>query len=197
MDRTTRRPSKAHELDIDGALLFLRSPDLGAKLFKIARDYCPGVRVMHQGTWWPAWQVVAVITGALSRMFSVWNQKTRVTPGVLGAYLEDATRMGTGWRDLGWKGTLWVHWATAHSHHLLQTWGTLYFFSSIPTERRHPSFKMDLRHCFHGWKLTCPAFSQRGLLCALHLDALDMGLRLNRALVRAAGGKAPRARARR
>jgi hypothetical protein len=197
MDRTAPRPSKANEVDIDGALLFLRSPELGARLFGIARTHAEGLMVSVLGVWWPVWQVVAQVVQALCRMFAVWGQKTLATPQQLEAYLVNATRMGTGWLALGWRGTLWIHWATAHSHHLLKTWRTLYFFSSIPTERRHAPFKMDLRHCFHGWKLSRPAFSVRGLLCALHLDALDVGLRLNRAVVRAAGGQQPRNRSKR
>ena len=29
-------------------------------------------------------------------------------------------------------------------------------FSSIPTEWRNKSFKMDIRHCFEAWKLSKP-----------------------------------------
>ena len=197
MDRVAPRPTKAHTLDIDGAILFLRTPELGARLVKIARDYCPEEKALYRGVWISAWQVVGVVVGALCRMMAVWSQRTVVLPAVLGAYKEDAARMGEGWLALHWKGTLWIHWATAHSHQLLKTWGSLYFFSSIPTERRHPSFKMDLKHCFHGWKLSQPRLSVRGILHALHLDALDVGLRLNRARDRAAGRVGARNRAKR
>ena len=29
-------------------------------------------------------------------------------------------------------------------------------FSSIPTERRNVEFKLDVTHCFKGWKITKP-----------------------------------------
>jgi hypothetical protein len=60
-------------------------------------------------------------------------------------------------------------------------------FSSIPTERRNVEFKLDVTHCFKGWKLSRPQASTRGFALVLELAALDSGLLLEAA--RKGGGK--------
>ena len=60
----------------------------------------------------------------------------------------------------------------------LQRWGIFIKFSSIPTEWRNKSFKMDIRHCFQGWKLSKPYVTRWALRHSLHLDALDWGISL-------------------
>jgi hypothetical protein len=54
-------------------------------------------------------------------------------------------------------------------------------FSSIPTERRNVEFKLDVTHCFKGWKLSQPQASTRGFALVLELAALDTGLLLEAA----------------
>lgn len=54
-------------------------------------------------------------------------------------------------------------------------------FSSIPTERRNVEFKLDVTHCFKGWKLSQPRACTRGFALVLDLAALDVGILLHKA----------------
>ena len=82
------------------------------------------------------------------------------------------------WKALGWSVPVWVYWMVCHSGEHLQRWGNFINFSCIPTEWRNKAFKMDMRHCFQGWKLSKPYVIRWGLRHSLHLDALDWGIRL-------------------
>ena len=87
----------------------------------------------------------------------------------------------SGWGALGWKSTPWVHWICAHSNFFARKYGSIYLFSSIPTERKNQPFKRDLKNCFKGWSLRRPMFTRNGLRHVVNMDALDQGIRLVRA----------------
>ena len=67
------------------------------------------------------------------------------------------------WKAFQWKPTIWVHWVCAHSTFFIARSRTLYIFSSVPTEKRHQYFKLDPKHCFHGWRLSKTVLHHRGL----------------------------------
>ena len=108
-------------------------------------------------------------------------------------YLEFARHLGEIWSALGWKVSTWVHWVVCHSHALATRHLNFYMFSSIPTERRNVEFKLDVTHCFKGWKLSRPHACTRGFALVLELAALDIGLLLEAA--RTGGGKTRKRRA--
>ena len=81
-------------------------------------------------------------------------------------------------RALGWKPAVWLHWVCCHSTELARLYGNFFIFSTIPTERRHVSWKMDIRHSFQGWKLKALHLARRGLTHSHALDSLDNGLRI-------------------
>ena len=72
-------------------------------------------------------------------------------------YASMVTQFTKAWGALGWNVPVWVRWVVCHSGAHLQRWGNFIKFSSIPTEWRNKSFKMDIRHCFQGWKLSKPS----------------------------------------
>ena len=80
------------------------------------------------------------------------------------------------WVSLGWKPALWVHWVCAHSSYYIKQHSNLYVFSSLPTERRHQGFKLDLRHAFQGWKVASPIVAARFLRTVVENDALDLSM---------------------
>ena len=65
------------------------------------------------------------------------------------------------------------------SHALGMLHRNFYLFSSIPTERRNVEFKLDVTHCFKGWKLSQPHASRKGFALVLDLSALDVGILLH------------------
>ena len=46
-----------------------------------------------------------------------------------------------------------------------------------PQQISQSGFKMDVRHCYQGWKLSKPYMTTWGLKQCIQLDALDWGLR--------------------
>ena len=77
---------------------------------------------------------------------------------------------------LGWQPAVWLHWVGVHSVAVATAWKNFYLFSSIPKERRHQEYKLDIRHSCQAWKRSSPHLSTRGLLHAHAMDCLDQGL---------------------
>ena len=95
-------------------------------------------------------------------------------------YIDAVDLLRKTWTTLGWKPRAWVHWICAHSSFYMATYRSISTFSSIPTEHRHQTFKMDLVHAFEGWKFKNPVLTQCWLSRVVQLDALDQGLRILR-----------------
>ena len=79
---------------------------------------------------------------------------------------------------LGWKPAVWCHWVVVHSVQVAKLWGNFGIFSSIPTERRHVEFKLDMPHCFQGYKLSKVAMTRRFATHIHEMDVLDLDLRM-------------------
>ena len=125
-------------------------------------------------------KVVAAVRNLLchlAAMHSVWSAKKFVEPEELARYQHHLNTFRSAWIGLGWKPTVWVHWVCAHSLWFLQTYQTLYAFSSIPTEHRHQRFKLDLRNTCAAYKFKDPSRCKGYLQRCIQLDALDQGLR--------------------
>ena len=118
---------------------------------------------------------------SLHGLYSLWRLKTNFSPSDLALYRSHATRFGCLWKGLGWKVSTWVHWVVCHSPQFADLHHNFYLFSSIPTERRNVEFKLDVTHCFKGWKLSKPAACKFGFGLVLNLSALDAGLLLHSA----------------
>jgi hypothetical protein len=181
-ERIAPRPTKADSLDMTASQVFLRDTKFHKHLTDIAREYAGVAR-------WPgllqvgavqmaAWLALHLLFVDLREMFAVWASKHWLSDGEVEKYAYHCKRFGEVWVGFGWKPTTWVHWAVAHSTFLVRRWRSIYVFCSIPTERRHCGFKMDIRHCFQGWKLTRPYVQKWGLVHSINLDALSQGLRL-------------------
>jgi len=119
---------------------------------------------------------MTLIFRALHSLHKFWSQKSPLSLNDLQQYKEAATLLGEVWKALGWKVSTWVHWVVRHSHALAVVHRNLYVFSSIPTERRNVEFKLDVTHCFKGWKLSKPYASTFGFAHVLNLSALDLGI---------------------
>lgn len=48
----------------------------------------------------------------------------------------------------------------------------------IKTERRNVEFKLDVTHCYKGWKISRPYACMFGFAHVLNLSALDVGILL-------------------
>jgi hypothetical protein len=111
-------------------------------------------------------------------LYCQWREKLLLTHDQLKEYHQFATNFGKIWKALGWKVFTWVHWVVRHSSALADLHKNFFVFSSIPTERRNVEFKLDVKHCFKGWKISDPKKCKFGFAVVLNLSALDKGLML-------------------
>ena len=179
-ERVMLAPSKEkeHTLDINASRLFFETPELHAELVRIVAMYCTHVVRWEGNRWLKTSAVLHLMLQACYYMQKIWRHVGPVLMDRRQRYACMVTQFTKAWGALGWSVPVWVHWVVCHSGAHLQRWGNFIKFSSIPTEWRNKSFKMDIRHCFQGWKLSKPYVTRWGLTHALHLDALDWGIRL-------------------
>ena len=116
--------------------------------------------------------LVRILLRHLHTIHQWWRQKTLLTPDQVLAYQHTVDSFSEAWRATTWQPAVWVHWLVVHSGALMAYHRTLYLFSSIPSERRHQTFKRDLRRSFLGWKCANPSMGGRGFKHVLELDAL-------------------------
>ena len=115
-------------------------------------------------------------------MEKCWSNKTGLTNRGVESYRGAVGQFANDWCALQWQPTVWVHWTCVHSGWFAVEYRNFYIFSSIPTERRNVGFKMDIRHSFLGYKISCPYLSARAFTHVLELDALEVGLPMWHAL---------------
>ena len=94
--------------------------------------------------------VLHLMLQACYYMQKIWRHVGPVPMDQRQRYASMVTQFTKAWGALGWSVPVWVHWVVCHSGAHLQRWGNFIKFSSIPTEWRNKSFKMDIRHCFRG-----------------------------------------------
>ena len=120
--------------------------------------------------------VIKFLLLALFDIYAFWRRKDILADADLIMYNDRVNSFRLCWVSLGWKPALWVHWVCAHSPYYIRQHRNLYVFSSLPTERRHQGFKLDLRHAFQGWKVASPIVAARFLRTVVENDALDLSM---------------------
>ena len=78
---------------------------------------------------------------------------------------------------MGWKATVWVHRTVCHSGWSVRKYRTMYFFTSVWTERRNSSYKVHIQNTFRGWSSKNPRGSVRGMRHLLNMYGLDVELK--------------------
>ena len=115
---------------------------------------------------------------ALQYMNRCWKAKEGLKGNeTVAGYRGAVEQFASGFVALGWQPAVWLHWVCVHSVAVATAWKHFYLFSSIPTERRHQEYKLDIRHSCQAWKRSSPHLATRGLLHAHAMDCLDQGLR--------------------
>jgi hypothetical protein len=167
-------------VDLTGAHLFLTQPNIRTRLLdhlKVAGGdrTCP---FRHGQLLY--FSVVRLLLQSLSHLHALWCCKSLLSPVQLTEHRGAVEQFRQAWEGLGWKPTVWVHWACAHSCFFIETYRTIFSFSSIPTEHRHQRFKQDLRNTCSAWKFRDPLRCKGYLKRCVEMDALDQGLRLRK-----------------
>ena len=175
-ERLAPRHTKAGSLDLSASVLFILDLDSHSRIGKALRatntTVALGTGRVNAGA------AVEYLFRVLHALFSLWRQPTHLTPHQKKAYHNLATKFGELWVATGWKVSTWVHWVVHHSPALIDRHHNSNMFSSIPSERRNVEFKLDITHCYKGWKLSRPSACKAGFGHVLNLSALDIGLYL-------------------
>ena len=131
---------------------------------------------MYRGQKVYAYLVLKYLLRSIRTLHSLWRKTSYLTQSDLTLHEREVGIFADAWKAFSWKPTTWVHWVVAHSGYFAQTYKSLYLFTSIPTEKRHQTFKKDLRHSFMGWKFTKAHMNPKTLTHILDLEGLDKGL---------------------
>lgn len=174
-DRIGWRPRTPNQIDLTQAKLFMDKLDFHKEIVDCVRQSSL-IRVLYKGSEVGLQVPIQVILNLFRRLRVFWQQRTLFTHADIATYTSYASEFGIAWSACGWKSTLWVHWLVEHSPILVKKWRNIACFSSIPTEYRHRTFKLDIKHSFMGNKLTRPRFASRGFAHVLHLHMLDLAL---------------------
>jgi hypothetical protein len=175
-ERIAPRKTKLGTLDLTASTLFINNIAMHARVGQCARAINRIFPFRHGRINMGA--AVEFLFRTMHSIYKFWRQLTPFTPEDIEKYRALTFNLGDMWRTLGWRVSTWVHWTVRHSAALADLHHNFYLFSSIPTERRNVEFKMDVSHCFKGWKLSKPAASMFGFGHVLSLAALDCGLAL-------------------
>lgn len=173
--RLNWRPSKAGQLDLTSSRLFATSQVRRQQLVALVRSHMPA-HVMFRGKDTPLYVVILILLDNYAKVHDWWRMKRELTATEMASYKVAITHCGQCWTACKWKVSTWVHWAIVHSHALLELHKSIYFFSSIPTERKHQPFKKDWRHVCPAYRLSNPRASLGGMVHLLRQHALDLGL---------------------
>lgn len=166
--------AKPGQMDITTCQAFLKQPNRFQEISELLKAYM-GVVVVGGA---PFHVIVLRMFAGLAFMNKLWRQAEELTDSDVSRYSRAVDQLGRDMGTLGWKPAHWCHWVLVHSVQVAKLWRNFSIFSSVPTERRHIEFKMDIRHCFQGYKLSKVALARRFAQHLLEMDALDMGLRL-------------------
>ena len=145
-----------------------------------------GARTQQCVEWEPGRKVylhaaLQVLLACFHALHATWVLRDPVTDLQVAEYSRHVAKFAQAWRALSWKGTVWVHWVVAHSAHLLTLHGTISAFSSIPSEHKHKTFNVDVRHSFAGGRDRKRHLTAGGLAHVVEKNALDVGLALEAA----------------
>ena len=170
------RHVKAGTLDLTASTMFIKCVEMHAHVGACARElnrtFPFGSGKLNAGS------AVETLLRTLHGMHSLWAKKEDLNPADLASYRQLTERFGALWSASGWKVSTWVHWTVRHSVAIADLHHNFYVFSSIPTERRNVEFKLDLKHCFKGYKISKPYACAFGFGRVLDLAGLDAGLQL-------------------
>ena len=177
-DQLGPRPTKQGAVDLTGGKLFLSDGAQHASLVEIVAKHGTDRNVLFDHRHMKFHAVFRILLRSIHTLHMFWNQKEKLTNSDFLSYVSDVDLLHNTWTSLHWKPSVWLHWVCAHSTFYMSTYRSISSFSSIPTEYRHQTFKMDLRHAFEGWKFKNPLLTQRWLCRVVDLDSLDQGLRI-------------------
>ena len=172
-ERIAPRRAKEHTFDLTMALAFMAKPVWHGEMINVVKHYMPDV-VSPAGPY--IWVVVHTLLRQFATIHHFWRQKSYFNEPEVLCYCKAVEQFATGWGDLGWKVSTWVHWTCAHSPFFAKKYRNFYIFSSIPSEKKNSPFKRDLHNSCKGWALLHPRLSIFSMGHVVNMSNLDLGL---------------------
>ena len=172
-ERIAPRRAKEHTFDLTMALAFMAKPVWHGEMINVVKHYMPDV-VSPAGPY--IWVVVHTLLRQFATIHQFWRQKSYFNEPEVLCYCKAVEQFATGWGDLGWKVSTWVHWTCAHSPFFAKKYRNFYIFSSIPSEKKNSPFKRDLHNSCKGWALLNPRLSIFSMGHVVNMSNLDLGL---------------------
>ena len=83
---------------------------------------------------------------ALTHLHTWWRKKVYLRDIEVEEAERRVKKLGQCWKLMGWKATVWVHWTVCHSGWFVRKYHTMYFFSSVPTERKNSAYKVHTQN---------------------------------------------------
>ena len=174
-DRVALRPTKKDAFDLTSARVFLDDTQYQHRVFDLLKEYYPDRRAPNGAI--EVYTVVHTILLALTHLHTLWRKKAYLSDVEVEEAERWAKKLGECWKLMGWKATVWVHWTVCHSGWFVRNYRTMYFFSSVPTERRNSACKVHIQNSFRGWLVKNPRVSVRGMRHLLNMYGLAVGLK--------------------
>ena len=174
-DRVALRPTKKDAFDLTSARVFLDDTQYQHRVVDLLKEYYPHHRAPNGAT--KVYTVVHTILLALAQFRTLWRKKAYLSDVEVEESERWAKKLGECWKLMGWKTTVWVHWTVCHRGWFVRKHRTMYFFSSVPTERRNSAYKVHIQNSLRGWSVKNPRISVRGMHHLLNMYGLDVGLK--------------------
>ena len=172
-ERRAPRRAREHTFDLTMALAFMANPLWHDQMIEVAKHYMPDV-VSPAGPY--IWVVVHTLLRQFATIHKLWRQKTFFSDREVFYYCQAVEQFASGWGDLRWKMSTWVHWTCAHSPFYAKKYRNFYIFSSIPSEKKNSPFKRDSHNSCKGWALLNPRLSIFSMGHVVNMPNLDLGL---------------------
>ena len=102
----------------------------------------------------PPGVVVHLILLPFYRLYGFWGSKVYLSDAALAAAKEVWQIFAHARKNIGWVPATWVHWVACYFGVFLSRYHNRYMFSTIPSEKKHSAFKLELGHVLRGWSIT-------------------------------------------
>ena len=79
--------------------------------------------------------IMCSMLSCVGKVQTLWHHKAWLTDAQVDEGRSAATHLGHFWEMLGWKPTVWMHWAAAHRGSYMERYRSIHLFSSISTEQ--------------------------------------------------------------
>ena len=134
--------TKKHTFDLTSARVFLDETQYEQRVVDLLKEYYPNGKAPNAAI--KVYSVVHTMLPTLTHLHTLWLKNVYFSDVVAEEAKRWAKKLGECWKLIGWKVTVWVHWTMFHSGWFVRKCLTMYFLSSLLTERRNSAYKVHM-----------------------------------------------------